>query len=70
MKSENLEGVMDFMNNIKIIGLGPGHKDYILPIAQNLIKESQIIISGKRNIENMGMRNKNRLVLLWTWLRY
>ena len=53
MKSENLEGVMDFMNNIKIIGLGPGHKDYILPIAQNLIKESQIIISGKRNIENI-----------------
>ena len=53
MKSENLEGVMDFMNNIKIRGLGPGHKDYILPIAQNLIKESQIIISGKRNIENI-----------------
>ena len=53
MKSENLEGVMDFMNNIKIIGLGPGHKDYILPIAQNLIKESQIIIGGKRNIENI-----------------
>ena len=41
------------MNNIKIIGLGPGHKDYILPIAQNLIKESQIIIGGKRNIENI-----------------
>ena len=53
MKSENLEGVMDFMNNIKIIGLGPGHKEYILPIAQKLIKESQIIISGKRNIENI-----------------
>ena len=41
------------MNNIKIIGLGPGHKDYILPIAQNLIKESQIIIGVKRNIENI-----------------
>lgn len=41
------------MNNIKIIGLGPGYKDYILPIAQNLIKESQIIIGGKRNIENI-----------------
>ena len=48
-----MEGVGDFMNNIKIIGLGPGHKDYILPIAQNLIKESQIIIGGKRNIENI-----------------
>ena len=41
------------MNKIKIIGLGPGHKDYILPIAQTFIKESQIIIGGKRNIENI-----------------
>ncbi len=41
------------MNKIKVIGLGPGHKDYILPIAQNFIKESQVIIGGKRNIENI-----------------
>ncbi|MEG0844115.1 MAG: cobalt-precorrin-7 (C(5))-methyltransferase [Romboutsia sp.] len=36
---------------INIIGLGPGNKDYITKIGENLIKSSQVIIGGKRNLE-------------------
>lgn len=41
------------MNNLYIAGLGPGHKDYILPITERKIRESEIIVGGKRNIEGI-----------------
>ena len=44
---------------IYIIGIGPGHKDYILPKATNTIKKMDIIISGKRNLKNFDLDNKD-----------
>ncbi|MCK5780072.1 MAG: precorrin-6y C5,15-methyltransferase (decarboxylating) subunit CbiE [Psychrilyobacter sp.] len=41
-------------NKINILGLGPGNKEYFLPITQNFIKNSEILIGGKRNIESLG----------------
>ena len=38
------------MNKVHILGLGPGHPSYILPITKEIIKDSDIIIGGKRNI--------------------
>lgn len=38
---------------INIIGLGPGKFDYITKIGENLIKKSDIVIGGKRNIESL-----------------
>jgi len=46
------------MNKIQIIGIGPGHSDYILPIATRKINEMDIIISGKRNLEFLDIKNK------------
>lgn len=46
------------MNKIHIIGLGPGHKDYILPIARKKINESDIIIGAKRNLGNIDTSDK------------
>ncbi|NBI06478.1 precorrin-6y C5,15-methyltransferase (decarboxylating) subunit CbiE [Senegalia massiliensis] len=46
------------MNKLYIIGLGPGHKDYILPIAKKKIAESNIIIGAKRNLENIDISKK------------
>ncbi len=53
MNTENLEGVKNFMNKVHILGLGPGHPSYILPITKEIIKNSDIIIGGKRNIESI-----------------
>lgn len=38
---------------INIIGLGPGKFDYITKIGENLIKKSDVVIGGKRNIESL-----------------
>lgn len=42
------------MSNLYILGLGPGHKDYILDITRKHILESDIIIGGRRNIESIA----------------
>lgn len=46
------------MNKIHIIGLGPGHEDYMLPIARKKINESDIIIGAKRNLGNIDTSDK------------
>ncbi|MTI65216.1 MAG: precorrin-6y C5,15-methyltransferase (decarboxylating) subunit CbiE [Firmicutes bacterium] len=46
------------MNKISVVGLGPGHPDYISPRAKEVIKESEIIIGGKRNIESINTNKK------------
>lgn len=38
---------------IYIVGLGPGHKDYIMPKALEIMKKSNIIIGFKRAIESL-----------------
>ncbi len=42
------------MEKINILGLGPGNKEYILPITKKYIKKSDILIGGRRNIESLG----------------
>ena len=46
------------MNKIKVIGLGPGHKDYILPKALRAINNSDIIIGAKRNLKSIDLKDK------------
>jgi cobalt-precorrin-7 (C5)-methyltransferase len=43
---------------IYIIGIGPGHPDYILPIAKETIKSMDIIVSGKRNQKYLALDNQ------------
>jgi cobalt-precorrin-7 (C5)-methyltransferase len=51
------------MNKIWILGLGPGHKDYILPITIKKIRESNIIIGGKRNLESIKEFNEEAIFM-------
>ena len=49
------------MNKLWILGLGPGHKDYILPIVNRKIKEADIVVGGKRHLESIetsGIKRK------------
>ena len=48
------------MHKINILGLGPGHSDYLMPITIKYIKESEILIGGRRNIESLGKLVENK----------
>ena len=39
------------MNKISVIGIGPGAREYVLPIALDTINSCEIIIGGNRNLE-------------------
>lgn len=38
---------------INVIGLGPGNTDYITKLGERLIRDSDILIGGKRNLESI-----------------
>ena len=38
---------------INIVGLGPGSREYITPIATKIIESSNIVIGAKRNLESV-----------------
>ena len=42
------------MNKIKIVGLGPGNLDYLLPVCKKQIEGADILVGGRRNIESLG----------------
>ena len=44
------------MNKIWVIGLGPGHPDYMLPIAKNKLLLADRIYGGKRHLETYEMK--------------
>lgn len=46
------------MNTIKIVGIGPGHKDYILPIAFIAVKEADLLIGAERHLQIFSDYNK------------
>ena len=39
---------------INIIGLGPGNTDYITELGKRIIKTSDVVIGGKRNLESIS----------------
>lgn len=38
---------------VYIVGLGPGHRDYILPVAIKIMEESDVILGFKRALETL-----------------
>lgn len=46
------------MGTLKVVGLGPGHFDYILPIATKLINQADILVGGKRHIESINVKDQ------------
>ncbi|MBC7959138.1 MAG: precorrin-6y C5,15-methyltransferase (decarboxylating) subunit CbiE [Vallitaleaceae bacterium] len=39
------------MSKVKIVGLGPGHKDYTLPAAYRAIEEANLLVGSRRSLE-------------------
>jgi cobalt-precorrin-7 (C5)-methyltransferase len=48
---------------INIVGLGPGHKDYLLPIALKTLKRSDCIIGFKRAIESLNFLSTKKIIV-------
>lgn len=42
------------MNKFFVVGIGPGHSDYLLPKARKIIDQADVVIGGKRNIESVN----------------
>lgn len=51
------------MNKINVLGLGPGNKKYILPIVMEKIRNSDVIIGGKRNVESVEEDMESKEIL-------
>lgn len=39
------------MKKVWVVGIGPGHRDYVLPAAYRAVEASDILIGGRRNLE-------------------
>lgn len=46
------------MNKINILSIGPGNPKYTLPIVFDLVMASDVVIGGKRNLENFDLKEK------------
>lgn len=42
---------------IYIVGIGPGHRDYILPKALKIMEQCDIIVGFKRAVDSLGFIN-------------
>lgn len=51
------------MKQITIVGMGPGHPDYLLPVALCKIESAQVLIGSKRHLE--PFQNRNKTYLIW-----
>ena len=50
-------------NKIYIVGLGPGHKDYMLRGAINNLEKVDVIIGFKRAIESLDFIKNNKKIV-------
>ncbi|MGL4731484.1 MAG: precorrin-6y C5,15-methyltransferase (decarboxylating) subunit CbiE, partial [Clostridium sp.] len=48
---------------VYIVGLGPGHKDYILPIATKIMEKSDVILGFTRAIESVDYIKNEKVAL-------
>lgn len=48
---------------IYVVGIGPGHKDYILPKAIKTINKSDLVIGFKRALDSLEIQDSNKVYL-------
>lgn len=51
------------MSKISIVGIGPGHPDYMLPMAKKIIDDSDVLIGGRRQLEAVAQQGKKTVLL-------
>lgn len=51
------------MNKVFVIGIGPGSREYVLPIALKTINSCDVILGGSRNLEIFSEFNGEKILL-------
>lgn len=51
------------MYKLKVVSLGPGHPDYILPIAKKEIAEAEVVLCGERHLESFDATDKEVMII-------
>ena len=51
------------MNNVYILGVGPGSADYVLPVVSNIVRECKVIAGGQRNLSIFDMTGKTVMTI-------
>lgn len=51
------------MNKIYLLGIGPGSKDYLLPVTEKLVREAEILIGGERALKLFQKLEKEEVVI-------
>ena len=51
------------MYPLSVVGLGPGHPDYILPAARKAIDAAEVILCGERHLESFNTEGKELLII-------
>ena len=54
------------MKKIRVVGIGPGHPDYLLPRAAEIIRTSEVIVGGKRHLETLSAVFDFSKKMTWT----
>ena len=46
-----------------IVGIGPGNQEYLCPVVKNVIEKADVLIGGKRNLEEFSYLKKETLAI-------
>jgi cobalt-precorrin-7 (C5)-methyltransferase len=51
------------MPTLKVVGLGPGHIDYILPKALKEIASADVVVGGRRHLESVPLEQQEKIYI-------
>lgn len=51
------------MNKFSVVGIGPGHADYLLPVSLKAVSAADMLIGGSRQLNLFRDMNKKEIVL-------
>ncbi len=51
------------MDKIYVLGIGPGNKDYLLPVTEKYVEESDVLIGGERALDLFERYQKEEIVI-------
>lgn len=50
-------------SNIKVVGIGPGEGRYITPLAMDAIREAQVLIGGRSQLQNLASSEQQQYII-------
>ena len=51
------------MGKFAVVGIGPGHPDYLLPVSRRAIEAADLLVGGRRHLDLFSYTGKRELLL-------